>query len=762
MIERQKYLFRLFVAVLLAGTCAEAQEEEERIYQLDELVIIGENEAMSTAAILPQTIDNQTNGVNALENVNRTPSFNFSSGDPLGFYEYGQNVQLRIFNKVQIGMTVDGIPLGSQEPAGGSPVGRFVENESIDLIAVNQGSATIETPVSFGLGGAIAYTTSLPKLDMGGTITGTVGQNSHHRFYGRFDTGALGSITGPRAYAAVSRSSFDKWRSAGDQVRLHGEGKVLQEFDSGSVSLNLYFNDREDHDFLDIAAAQFDKGQIETEIINTQTLEPTGGGSLTTEYVVLENKKRQNEINQYYFDAWTNSRQDLMVGVLFNCELSQTLGLKLTPYWQKQNGVGTWLPPYRVNPVADAPFDALDHTYPSWRETQYGLSRFGMIGHVRAAIIENSSVTAGAWVAAARRDQRRIWFELPDRDRADFANVTEYYRQFDRTFASTSLMAFVKGATELLADRLNLSVGLRTHWYGIEFTDNKDGDYAKLDDSVALLPQLGAVYDLASQHQLFVSFSQNFSQLPDVAASQQVRRAAADGELPKPESEKATSIDLGYRLLRGDLKISTTLFLVQYQEKLEEVILGAEFDRYADEPVLLNVGGINSLGLEVAGDYTFARTFNFAGSFAVNRSQYTHDIADASEVGGSLIIDGNDAVMVPKVQAFGEWQYIHSERGFRVGINGKYIGPRKSSLSGPEEGDPAEQEEIDAYFLASLFARYRWREVDIAANLYNALNEAYLASISDLGPAGTARRPGLAKFFPGSPRLFAIELGYVF
>ena len=562
-------------------------------------------------------------------------------------------------------------------------------------------------------------------------------------------------------YAAVSRSAFDKWRSVGDQVRLHGEGKVLQEFDGGSVSLNLYFNDREDHDFLDMAAAQFDEGQLKTEIINTQTLAPTGGGSLTTEYVVLADKKRQNEINQYYFDAWTNRREDLLVGVNFNYDLSQTVGLKLTPYWQNQDGVGTWLPPYRVNPAVDDPFDESDPTHPSWRETQYGLSRFGMTGNMRAEVMETSAVTAGTWVEIARRDQRRVWFELPDRDRADFADVTEYYRQFDRTFDITSLMAFVKGATELLDDRLNLSFGLRTHRYGIEFTDHKGGDHSKLDDSVALLPQLGAVYDLAREHQLFVSFSQNFSQLPDGAAAQQGRRTAADGQLPAPESERATSIDLGYRLLRGDLKVSTTLFLVQYQEKLEEVILGAEFDRYADEPVLLNVGGINSLGLEVAGDYTLARTFNFAGSLAVNRSQYTQDIADASEVGGSLTIDGNDAVMVPKIQAFGEWQYVNPELGLRAGINGKYVGARKSSLAGPVGGEPAEQEEIDAYFLAGLFAGYRWRDMDIAANLYNALNEAYLASISGLGP-GTARRPGEASFFPGSPRLFAVELGYVF
>ena len=750
----------LAAGALPASPSAEGREEEEEIYEVEEVVIVGENEAVSTAAILGRTVANQTNGVNALENLNRTPGFNFSSGDPLGFYEYGQNVRLRIFNKLQIGMTVDGIPLGSQEPAGGSPVGRFVENESIELIAVNQGSASIETPVSFGLGGAVAYTTSMPGLDRGGRLTAAVGQDSHDRFYFRFDTGAVGGIAGPRAYASVSRSSFDKWRSDGDQVRVHGEGKILQEFEGGSVSLNLYFNDRRDHDFLDVAAGQFDEGRIETEVVDTRTLEPTGGGALTTEYVVLEDKKRQNEINQYYFDAWTNRRRDLLVGVNFNSALGRTAGLELTPYWQNQEGVGTWLPPYRVDPAAADPFDAADPTRPSWRETRYELGRFGLTGNVRAALAETGTVTAGAWVEAARRGQRRIWFDLPDRDRADFAGVSEYYRQFDRTFETASLMAFAKGEIGLMDDRLGLSAGLRAHRYAIEFSDDTSGSRSRLDGSVALLPQLGAVYDLTGRHQLFVSYSRNFSQLPDGVAAQQGRRAD-DAGLPAPESETATSIDLGGRLLRGDLKASATLFLVQYRDKLEEVILKTGFDRYADEPFLINAGGINSLGFEAAGDWRATRNFHFSGSLAFNRSRYTKDIADAGEAGGSLPIEGNDAVMVPGIQAFGEWLYLDPERGLRAGVNGRYTGSRKSSLSGPAGGDPARQEEIDACFLAGLFAGWRWRSVDISANLYNALNEAYLASISGLGP-GTARRPGEASFFPGSPRLFTLELGYGF
>ena len=82
MIEQQKYLLRLFAAALLACTFAEAQEEEEKIYQLDEMVIIGENEAISTAAILPQTIDNQDEWRQRAGKRQPHPQFQFQFGRP--------------------------------------------------------------------------------------------------------------------------------------------------------------------------------------------------------------------------------------------------------------------------------------------------------------------------------------------------------------------------------------------------------------------------------------------------------------------------------------------------------------------------------------------------------------------------------------------------------------------------------------------------------------------------------------------------------
>lgn len=139
-------------------------------YELAGLEVVGRRQSLATTTFMRERLESQAAGLNALDVVNRSPSFVFSAGDAHGFYEYGQNVQLRVFNLQQLAMTVDGVPLGSQAPAGGSPVGRFVENESVERVTVNQGSGSIENLSSVGLGGAVVYETTQPDAEAGGYL----------------------------------------------------------------------------------------------------------------------------------------------------------------------------------------------------------------------------------------------------------------------------------------------------------------------------------------------------------------------------------------------------------------------------------------------------------------------------------------------------------------------------------------------------------------------------------------------------------------
>src|SRR5690606_28607388 len=101
---------------------------------------------------------------------------------------------------------------------------------------------------------------------------------------------------GLRGYVSLSRNVFEKWRGAGDMVRDHLEAKLRQELPNGSVTLNAYMNQRDDHDFLDITLPEYLSGGRSQDLSET--------------YVVLADKEAQALANSVYFDAWSNGRTD--------------------------------------------------------------------------------------------------------------------------------------------------------------------------------------------------------------------------------------------------------------------------------------------------------------------------------------------------------------------------------------------------------------------------------------------------------------------
>lgn len=740
-VPRAVVIVGIALAGVLAADWAAAQEPARRDtarsdtmrFDLPGLEVVGRRQSLATSTFLRDALGAQAAGLNALDIVNRSPSFVFTAGDAHGFYEYGQNVQLRVFHLDQLAMTLDGVPLGSQSAAGGSPVGRFVETESVDRVTVNQGSGSIENLSGFGLGGAVVYETMQPDEQAGGFARLTGGNFGTRRAYARYNSGDLG--TGARAYLSASQNIFDKWRGTGDQRRLHLEGKLRQDLSNGFVSLNVYYNNRDDHDFLDVTVETFE----------TQGRDV----GLTTEYAVLTDKVAQADANALYFDAWSNRRDDLLVSVNVDMQLTPTTALRFTPYFQNQDGVGTWFPDYRPDETAADPLDEAnrDQTRNTWRETQYRLNRYGVTASYRRTLPgpANAVVSIGGWTEHSERVQRRVWFDVEDQDRYDRDAITPYWTQFDRDFDTNTYAGYVKG--EMTAGPVRLNAGVRAQAYDIAFYDATSSDASELDDAVLFLPQMGFVWDAGAEHELFGSVSRNFSQVPDGALQQ---AAPVD-------PERSTNVDLGYRFLRPGRSFGATLFYVDYADKIESIQFG-EFDRYANETALQNVGGITSLGAELTADLAVTPALGLFASASFSRSRYKGDIADASEPGGVLRVDGNKAVFTPELQTFGELSW---RRGaLRVALNGKYIGSRAVSLAGPESG-PSAQEELDGYVLVGASARYQWRRFTFEATGTNLTDESYLASSSGIGP-GASRRPGGGTYFPGSPRWLTLGVGVDF
>lgn len=729
------------LVMLLLAVPAAAQQgptaDTTKVYRLEEVVVVGRNETVQTSSFLQTALKIQPAGINSLDMLNRAPGFNFTAADANGFYEYGQNIQMRVFNGQQLGFTVDGIPLGNQGAAGGTPAGRIVESESLDQGTVHQGSGNIETMSNFGLGGSIVYNTSRPRAQRGGELRLAGGQFATRRGYLRYDTGGLSD--GLTSYVSVSQNIFDKWRSRGDQRRFHVESKLRQDFTGGFISLNTYYNKRNDHDFLDISVADFESHGRDLDLSET--------------FLVLPDKAAQADANALFYDAWSNRREDFLLGVNLETRPSARTSLSLTPYFQNQGGIGTWLPDYRPDATQANPLDAAhrDQTRNTWRETQYQLNRYGATGSYSVNFSGSNTISVGAWTEHYERIAKRVWFDLPNNDSYEVNTirdqVTPYWTQFDRNYDANTVTGYVKGKFRL-GDRFTVSGGVRAHYYEMAYYDDLGAEARKLDDGVPFLPQIGFVFDAAGDHQLFGSVSRNFSQVPDDAIRQ---NAPVNGE-------KSMNVDFGYRFLRPGRTTSIAGYFVKYTDKIESITFGA-FDRYASEDALQNVGGITGMGVEVTGDYDLGSGLGVFASANFAQSTYDGDVLDANEDGGELRIDGNEAVFTPKFQGFGELRYTSGD--LTLAVNGRYVGSRAISLSGPAGGDPSAQERLDAYFLAGVSATYDISRITLSVNGTNLTDTAYLASSSGIGP-GTARRPGGGTYFPGSPRWITFGIATTF
>lgn len=713
------------VQVLAVTSYAQPAEEPAEV-ELEELSIIGQDQTLSTMTLSTKDLSKSVSAVNPLDSLNRLPGVNFAGSDAMGFYEYGQNFSLRIFQKNQVAVTVDGVPLNSQDPAGGSPAGRFLDMESLSSITVSQGSGDLSTASNYGLGGRIDFTTGTPKDSMALQTDYTVGSESLQRAYVRADTGVLPG--GGKAYFAYSDTEFDKWRSLGDQLRTHIEAKYLHPLgDRGTISLNFIHNDRDDHDFLDVTLPNYrlfgrDYG------LNTQWY-----GDST--------------IDQNYFDTWTNRRDDYLTSLNVDFELTDNIDLKFVPYWSDQDGVGTWSPPYILTDTnPDGTVDAggaRDTTRSSWRETQYALERKGFtasldwdIGNIRA--------NGGFWYETSERNHRREWFEFPNYP-VFSKHVNSYGVQFDDIYDIDTFMFFLAGAYDI-TDSLELNAGFRYHDIDFDY-QNKFDATANFsgEDKDEFLPQIGLTFDLGEKAQIFANWSENFSQRPDQAIKQTA---------PYVSPETSTNLDIGYRRNSDKYFLQTALYWIQHEDVIEFTRNG---DRFTGVDEYLNVGGIQSWGIEFSGGYEISEGLDAFGSVTWNNSEYDGNLIDGNAPNGThWVIDGNDPVMIPEWMFFAEVTYNIGD--ITIGANNRFMGERHTTRTNDEK--------LDSYNLVGAFARYQGEfnnnvAYSVSFNILNAFDEDYLASTSALG-AGSQNEAGNASFMPGSPRTYALKVSLDF
>lgn len=687
--------------------------------QLGSISIVGDTTSHANNIINTQQIKTSNSVGNPLTLLNNLPGIQVTTGSSFGLYEYANQVNMRGFNKSQIAFLVDGVPLGSSATAGGAPVNRFVENENLSSVIAHQGSGSLATPSAAGLGGSINYITALPKKDAGVVAETMQGSYDSTKIFTRVDTGEFAKNS--RAYLSYSETVTNKWKNQGDLKREHIDGKLLSKIGSVDLQANISWNNRADHDYLDISLSDYN----------------TYGRNygLNDNWVTETNKTAQTAQNAYFWDTWQNARTDTLASVNLHTAIGNS-DLTLTPYFHDQAGTGNWAPNYVIN--ADG---TKDYTKQSFRQSEYYTTRYGSTLNFDLPIAEHE-LLAGAWIEGGQRKNKRYWYNVKNQDATWIYDQTPYYENFNRTFDTFSVMAFAQANLHFLDDNLIIDLGAKFQNTTVTYTDeqNSSKSQAAKESLAPFLPQAGLTYKLNDNNQIFSSFAMNYAQLPDSIYT----GTTYD---PNIKNEESTNVDLGYRMNLKRFAMTAALYYVAYNNKIENITASTGDIFAVGQSYAKNVGGVNSKGLEFSGLYLLSQGWKLSSTYTYTNATYTENV-------DSLLIKDKFVPFIP--QHMFSLALDYKKHGVLFGLNSK--------LSHTIYGTRDNSDVVPDFVLTNAYIGYKkavknafFKDVNIMMNINNLFDVSYLATAGAFGDT-----VGTSTYFVGAPRTATLKLAASF
>ena len=232
---------------------------------LQEVVVTGRR-AQQIAAMTEQTaaksrvtltgeyIQKLTPGNTFLDSINQTPGLNFTNNDAYG--TSGGNLRLRSFDGNRISLTFDGIPLND---TGNYAIysNQQIDPELIEAVDVNLGTTDVDSPTASATGGTINARTRKPSKTAGGLMNVSAGEYNFRRYFGMYDTGAIGPW-GTRAYIAASSASNDKFKGPGELYKRQFNGRIYQDVnDTDFIAISFHFNRNRNNFYRTTSEANF-------------------------------------------------------------------------------------------------------------------------------------------------------------------------------------------------------------------------------------------------------------------------------------------------------------------------------------------------------------------------------------------------------------------------------------------------------------------------------------------------------------------------
>ncbi|MGC5748880.1 TonB-dependent receptor [Gluconobacter sp. NFX36] len=614
----------------------------------ESVVVLGAGAARETQTISRRAIQEMTPGTSPFKTLSKLPGVMFTSSDPLGSYEWSQQIVIRGFDQSRLGFTMDGIPLGNLAYGNdnGLSIGRALETENNGPSTLTQGAGALGVAASNDLGGALQFTSVDPTKKFGVDVAGTIGSASTWRTFARINSGELKG--GGRFYVSYNHQDANKWKGDGVQVQDQANAKYIQPFGE-HVKLTVFgdWSKRKENDYQDLSLAQISKyGYRLDNITGNYALAKQIATAYQTGTAFPSSVENQDTV---YYNA-AGLREDAMGYGRLDFDITSRLKGFVTGYGHTNTGEGAWVTPYLATPAA------LGGSPLTTRTTEYDIHRAGFIGGLTYKIA-NHTIDWGFWFENNNFEQARRFYPLQDSGAPSsihWYQGNSFYTQWQSTFNTKTYQVHL-GDTWQIMPALKLTYGFKSL-----IVDNSaralSGNLmgtptgttypsGSLSASNGFLPQIGANYRINQHNEIFADYARNMAAFDSAQTSGPFSTTTAGFEVlqKKLKPEMSNTEELGYRFHNRTFQASVTGYYVEFQNRLLAVTQGVGIQGNAS--VLSNVGGVTARGVDVAANWKFARNWSLFASYAFNNSLYDDNVYADGVV--SARIKGRHTVGMP-------------------------------------------------------------------------------------------------------------------
>ena len=658
--------------------------------QLDEIVVVGAGQTRSVSTLTAENLAALPPGTSIQKALNYLPGVMAQSIDALGVNEQSLSLQVRGYSTTSLGYSLDGMPLGdgAYNNYNGLTISRALISENLGRADLATGIAGLSIPSTSNLGGALVYTSRNPARDMGFTASQSFGSEDTMRTFMRFETGEHAGFS---AYVSGQYSEQDLFVNQAQYKTSWGRqlnAKAVYDFGRGRITA-----------FADLSRTnQADDAYLSKDMLNR--LGPDWGGyagnwdayvgvaacsvaSLASRCVAAPAPQRNSDV------TFTNGqilRNDDLYYLAVDYDLTDDLSVRGQIYSHTDEGAGN---NFITGLSTQGTATTADDVPVQIRDTRYTIDRQGVLGSAKWTLGMHE-VEAGFWLeentsSAARYIHNNVTgpFSL-----AHFISVQPATAQWVQETEWETRQFYVQD-TVSLTDDITVELGFKSTW-------SKSDAYARPGIAAApppassqfatgsltaednFLPQIGVHWQVAPDHELYASYSENIAMFQGgfKLGPQSVSQTLWDlqGSHLKPQTSQ--SFDAGYRYVTGPLQVSVAAYHMLFNDRLLQYnpCPTNQQQNPGCGNTFHNAGGVTSDGFEVGALWRAADWLTWYNSVSINETTYDDDLNFCTTTCVIKATAGKQQVDTPKEMVSSVLTATWG--GFSASLAGKYTGER--------------------------------------------------------------------------------------